>query len=81
MVMPRENHVAKQRRIGERLTRAMTRAHMNRGELAELTGYSEAQIVRWELGRAPLYPIELIKLCHALDVMPEWLLCWERRVH
>jgi transcriptional regulator with XRE-family HTH domain len=78
--MPRENHVAKQQRVGRRLTRAMAKAHMDRGELAELTGYSEAQIVRWELGRAPLYPIELIKLCRALDVMPEWLLCWERRI-
>ena len=56
-------------------------AHMDRRELAELTGYSEAQIVSWERGRARLYPIELIKLCHALDVMPEWLLCWERRLH
>ena len=26
--------------------------------LAELTGYSEAQIVSWERGRARLYPIE-----------------------
>ena len=54
---------------------------MDRRELAELTGYSEAQILSWERGRASLYPIELIELCHALDVMPEWLLCWERRVH
>ena len=79
--MPRENYVAKQQRIGQRLTRAMTKAHMDRRELAELTGYSEAQIADWERGRAPIYPTELIKLCHALDVMPEWLLCWERRVH
>ena len=79
--MPRENLVAKQQRIGERLSRAMAKAHMDRRELAALTGYSEAQIVLWERGRAPLYPTELIKLCHALDVMPEWLLCWERRVH
>ena len=79
--MPRENYVAKQQRIGERLTRAMAKAHMDRNELAELTGYSQAQILSWERGRAPLYPIELVKLCHALDVMPEWLLCWERRVH
>jgi hypothetical protein len=35
----------------------------------------------WEQGRAPLYPTELIKLCHALDVMAEWLLCWERRLY
>jgi transcriptional regulator with XRE-family HTH domain len=81
MAVLRENHVAKQQRIGQRLTRAMARAHMNRRELAELTGYSEAQILSWEHGRASLYPIELIKLCHALDVMPEWLLCWQRRVH
>ena len=54
---------------------------LDRRELAELTGSSEAQIVSWERGRARLYPIELIKLCHALDVMPEWLLCWERRLH
>jgi transcriptional regulator with XRE-family HTH domain len=74
--MPRENDVAKQQRIGERLTRAMTQAHIGRRELAALTGYSEAQIVRWESGRAVLYPTELIKLCHALDVRPEWLLCW-----
>jgi transcriptional regulator with XRE-family HTH domain len=79
--MQRENDAARQQRIGERLTRAMIRAHMGRNELATLTGYSEEQIVRWERGRAPLYPIELIKLCHALDVKPEWLLCWERRVH
>jgi DNA-binding Xre family transcriptional regulator len=79
--MPRENCVAKQQRIGERLTRAMAKAHMDRRELAALTGYSEAQIARWECGRAPLYPTELIRLCHALDVMPEWLLSWERRLH
>ena len=79
--MQRENDAARQQRIGERLTRAMAKAHIDRSELATLTGYSEAQIVRWERGRAPLYPIELIKLCHALDVLPEWLLCWERRVH
>ena len=46
--MPQENYAAKQQRIGERLTRAMAKAHMDRRELAELTGYSEAQIV--ELG-------------------------------
>ena len=79
--MPRENYVAKQQRIGERLTRAMAKANMDRRALAELTGYSEAQIVGWERGRAALYPTELIKLCHALDVKPEWLLCWERRLH
>jgi transcriptional regulator with XRE-family HTH domain len=79
--MLRENYVAKQQRIGQRLTRAMAKAHMDRRELAELTGYSEAQIAPWELGRAALYPIELIKLCHALHVKPEWLLCWERRIH
>jgi transcriptional regulator with XRE-family HTH domain len=79
--MLRENYVAKQQRIGQRLTRAMARAQMDRRELAALTGYSEAQILLWERGRAPLYPTELIKLCHALDVMPEWLLCWERRLH
>ena len=75
--MLRENHVARQQKIGERLTRAMVRARIERRELAALTGYSEAQIVLWERGRAPLYPTELIKLCHALDVKPEWLLCWK----
>ena len=59
--MPREskeNYVAKQQRIGERLSRAMAKAHIDRRELAALTGYSEAQIVLWERGRAPLYPTE-----------------------
>ena len=42
--MPQENYAAKQQRIGERLTRAMAKAHMDRRELAELTGYSEAQL-------------------------------------
>jgi transcriptional regulator with XRE-family HTH domain len=79
--MPRENEAAKQQRIGERLSRAMAKAHMDRRELAELTGCSEAQILSWERGRAPLHPAELIKLCHALDVKPEWLLCWERRLY
>jgi transcriptional regulator with XRE-family HTH domain len=73
--------VVKQQRIGERLSRAMAKAHMDRRELAALTGYSEAQIALWERGRAPLYPTELIKLCHALDVLPERLLCWERRLY
>jgi transcriptional regulator with XRE-family HTH domain len=76
--MLRENYAAKQQRIGERLTRAMDKAKVGRRELAALTGYSEAQIIRWESGRAVLYPAELIKLCHALDVMPETLLCWSK---
>ena len=79
--MLKENYVAKQQRIGERLSRAMAKAHMDRRELAALTGYCEVQIVQWEHGRARLYPSELIKLCHALDVRPGWLLCWERSVH
>jgi transcriptional regulator with XRE-family HTH domain len=56
--MLRENHVAKQQRIGERLTRAMAKAHMDRRELSTLTGYSEAQIMSWERGRAELYPTD-----------------------
>jgi hypothetical protein len=59
--MPRENHVAKQQRIGERLSRAMARAHVDRRELAVLTGYSEAQIVLWERGLKPLYPTRVDK--------------------
>jgi len=78
--MPKTDLV-KQQRIGERLSRAMVNAHMDRRELAALTGYGEAQIALWERGRAPLYPTELIKLCHALDILPEWLLCWERRLY
>jgi len=48
--MLKENYVAKQQRIGERLSRAMAKAHIDRRELAALTGYSEAQIVQWERG-------------------------------
>jgi transcriptional regulator with XRE-family HTH domain len=77
--MLKENYAAKQQRIGERLTRAMAKVHMTRSELAELTAYSVEEIVSWERGRARMYPIELIN--HALDVKPEWLLCWERRLH
>ena len=33
--MPQENYAAKQQRIGERLTRAMAKAHKDRSELAE----------------------------------------------
>ena len=69
--MLRGNHVAKQERIGERLSRAMAKAKIDHRELAALTGYSEAQIIFWERQRATLYPNELIKLCHALDVRPE----------
>jgi hypothetical protein len=50
MAMLRE---IKQQRIGQRLTRAMAKADMDRRELAELTGYGEVQIVLRELGRAP----------------------------
>ena len=78
--MPHENYTAKQRRMGERLTRAMAKARTDRGELAELTGYGVEQIVSWERGRARMYPIELVKLCHALDVKPEWPMCWQCRL-
>jgi len=50
--MLKENYVAKQQRIGERLSRAMAKAHMDCRQLAAPTGYSEAQIVQWERGRA-----------------------------
>jgi hypothetical protein len=33
--MPGENYVPKQPRIGERLTRAITKVHMDRSELAD----------------------------------------------
>ena len=79
--MLRENHVAKQERIGERLSRAMAKAQIDHRELAALTGYSEAQIILWDRGRATLDPNELIKPCHALDVRPEWLLHLNRRIH
>ena len=36
--MLRENHVAKQQRIGERLTRAMAKAHMDRRESLRTDG-------------------------------------------
>ena len=64
-----------------RRLRCLRDCFRHRSELAELTGYSLEQIVSWERGRARLYPIELVRLFHALDVKPEWLLCWERRVH
>ena len=48
--MPRENYAAKQQRIGERLTPATTKANMDPREVATLTGYSEAQIVRASAG-------------------------------
>jgi len=52
--MLKENPAAKQQRIGERLSRAMAKAHIDCRELAALTGYSEAQIVQWERGRSAL---------------------------
>ena len=60
--MRRENYVAKQQRIGERLSRAMARARIDHRQLAERTGYSEQQIVRWEKGRAPLLNRSLVRL-------------------
>jgi hypothetical protein len=78
--MPRESNVVKQQRIGERLSRDGQGPHGS-PRARRTDGLQEAQILLWEHGRAPLYPTELIKLCHALDVLPEWLLCWERRLY
>jgi hypothetical protein len=45
--MLRENYVAKQQRIGERLTRAMVKAHKDRRALAALKVYSEEHSAPW----------------------------------
>ena len=66
--MPRENHVAKQRRIGERLSRAMVKAHMDRqgtGRPDWLRRDADPELGTRARGALPE---ELIKLCHALDV-------------
>jgi hypothetical protein len=59
--------------IGLRLTRAMAKADLDRTELSRLTGFAEDQIEGWELGLEPLYPDELISLCHFLGVTPNHL--------
>jgi hypothetical protein len=60
--------------IGLRLTRAMDEAGMDRFELSHSTGFTEDRIEGWELGIVPLYPDELITLCHFLGVTPKFLL-------
>jgi hypothetical protein len=36
-------------------------------------GFTEDRIEGWELGIGPLYPDELIALCHFLGVTPKYL--------
>lgn len=70
----KESEIAKG--IGERLQQAMKEADMDRAELARLTGYPQREIENWELGRAVMYPSEMVILCHTLDKTPHWLLGW-----
>jgi transcriptional regulator with XRE-family HTH domain len=64
------------REIGKRLEKARIAAAMDGAKLARLSGFSEAQIEAWEKGPAVLYPAEMLRLCHVLDVTSSTLLGW-----
>lgn len=54
-------------------------AEITQLELSQLVGVTEASIQNWERGRAGLEQIErVIKLCKALNCMPEDLIKYEK---
>lgn len=56
------------RQLGEKIRRIRTHRNMTLKEISQATGYSRALIDHWELGKNKIKPIQLEKLCQALNV-------------
>ena len=60
--------------IGERIEKARVKKGWSQRELATISGASNASISRWESNRREITSGNIMQLCIALDVTPNWLL-------
>jgi transcriptional regulator with XRE-family HTH domain len=67
------------RQLGRRLSEAMHSAEIDPAELAHRTGFSVAQIERWQTGQSILYCSQLLVLCRILGVTSTALFAKDKR--
>ena len=60
--------------MGERIVARRKQLRLTQEELAEASGVTPQTISTAELGKKALRPINLIKICSALDISPDYLL-------
>lgn len=56
------------RQLGEKIRIIRNHRNMTLKEISQATGYSRTLIDHWELGKNKIKPIQLEKLCQALNV-------------
>ena len=60
--------------IGTRLKEARDKRGWSQRELAVMSGSSNASISRWEANQREMTAGNIISVCYALDISPNWLL-------
>lgn len=60
--------------VGQRLKDAREKAGHTQEEFAYLYGFNVCAVSHWECGRRDPSLENLVRLCHALEVSPAWLL-------
>jgi hypothetical protein len=68
------------RQLGKRLSEAMDAAEIDPSELAFRSGFSLAQIERWQAGRSVIYCSQLLVLCRILGVTSTALFGRDKRL-
>lgn len=62
------------REMGERIFARRKQLRMTQEELAEAAGVTPQMVSTAELGKKALRPANIIKICSALDISPDYLL-------
>lgn len=62
------------REMGERIFARRKQLRMTQEELAEAAGVTPQMVSTAELGKKALRPSNIIKICSALDISPDYLL-------
>ena len=60
--------------IGQRITARRKQLHMTQEELSEIAGVTSQTISNAELGKKGLRPENIIRLCSAMEISPDYLL-------
>lgn len=60
--------------IGQRITARRKQLRMTQEELSEMAGVTSQTISNAELGKKGLRPENIIRLCSAMDISPDYLL-------
>lgn len=65
--------------IGDRIQQARKVKNWSQRELAIMTGVSNASVSRWEANQKEITAGNLISVCYALNVSPNWLLTGDEK--